>query len=179
MRSIRSGFLEHFAVNRRRYYFVMFLLGLGVILGALYADATVDATELGALGSLDFWGAFGKSVSINLRIWFLIVLAGCFAKLRLLSFIAVLAKGFILGFSIFFLSFVFGFKGFLLVLIASLPHVLFVLPLVIYMCICTSGAGLNTKWLIKCGFGGIIIVFLSVIDGFVLPVFLYEVVKLM
>jgi len=178
MRIISNGFREHFIANKKKYFLIIFLLVLGLVVGATYGKG-ISLGQMGTLGVLDFWGAFYKSISIDARIWGLILLAGCVKKLRVIALISAIIKGFVIGFTFASLTIGFGIKGLLLVLIASLPSLLFLLPILIYMCVCSFGACFSAKWLIRCGFLGVIMLVMGVVNGFVLPIFLSAMIKIL
>jgi stage II sporulation protein M len=133
---------------------------------------------------------FIKAAASNIRLLLLIVVAGCFFYMRVLTMISLGIKGFSMGFTTGFTTLYFGAKGFLLTFVSILPQILTLIPILICMSVCAVNISLYSrknngnlreirkKWLIRCcGFFAVILC-CSLIDGFIVPVFVHVVSKL-
>jgi len=183
MGMIKRGVKEHFLANRRLYFIFVFLLFLGFVAGVLFVRLVPEGergfiTSFCTSGEVSFWGSFWNSIGINARLWALVALAGYFKPLRLLSGLTMVIKGFALGFTIRFAVITLGTRGLLLVFVSSLPNILLLLPILIYFCVCSARVRNRGKWLVRSGFIGALMAGCSLIDGFVVPIFVKGIMTL-
>jgi len=145
---------------------------VGISFGLFFL--TIDSAEPLVFDTTNYFDIFKKSIFGNFRLWILIMFAGLFVPLKPLAPFALFCKGFSIGFTIQYLSILYGAKGFLLIFINSLPHFLFSIPILIYYATCAFKTRHKKQWLIKSAFIFVIISLCSVFDGFVTPIFLNQ-----
>ena len=170
MRAIKSAIIAHISENKKSYLIIFFVILAGFILGSLSVrfDLNFNVYLKGQANFHSFW----NSLKINLRFWLLITLAGLFAPLKILSFIANFFKGFSIGFMIKLLIYKYALKAILLIFIANCLHLFLFLPIAIYFSICAINSKIRRKWIFKSVIFCIIIIVFSAFEGFVVPVFL-------
>lgn len=199
----KNAVIRHIDQNKVRYFFLILCLLSGMVAGILFVG-TVSQNQSDELNQ--FINTFCKqaagqsippseifiaSILSNLRIICLMWVCGLVFILSPVVYGLVAVKGFGIGFTVGFLSFHFGFKGFMLAMVSILPQGIFLLPALFYMAHCAirfasqkrkrkKGTGSSMKYDEMKEFkrftyciiaGGVILLFTSVIDSFIVPVF--------
>lgn len=201
--TMKNALARHINQFKVRYFFLILCLLTGMLAGILFVGAVSEnqSAELSqfinsfcqqvANQPIPPSEVFIASLISNLRILCLIWLCGLFFVLSPVVYGLVGVKGFGMGFTIGFLTFHFGFKGFMLSMVSILPQAVFSIPALLYLAFCAiryasqkrkrkKGIGVSSKvdeayelkrFTYYFLAGGCILLFSSVVDAFIVPVF--------
>ena len=199
--NIKKLLLEHISDNSIKYFFLLLCFGAGIAAGALFisalppekGDELMQVISSFATGISDGEArtaeTFRLSMVNNLRSIAMLYICGLSVYFIPLVYLHMLAKGFIIGFTVGFMSLFFGGKGFLFVIVSVLPQSIILLPSLMIMSVVSvnyaiekskaSRHGLlrgdSRRMLLRFTYstGGVcVLIFASaLIDAFVIPVF--------
>jgi stage II sporulation protein M len=146
-----------------------------------------------SLDAIDYFQVFVKSLFFNLRLWLLIFILGFMYRLRFLSGVAQIIKGFCLGFSLGYMTLYFGGRGFLVSIVSIIPQTIIFIPALVIFNVCALNVAsklhslkvknqdesiTKKKWTWRAIMFGIAFFVSSLVDGFIVPVFINLVAKL-
>ena len=185
-----------------QYFFLLLALVTGIVSGALFVGALPKEKSNELMGIID---SFCKSLSSNELMPFEIFKTSAINNLRTivllcicatsivfvpLIYLYMVARGFVIGFTVGFMSLFFGFKGFALVAISLLPQSIISIPAIMLMSIISYNYAVKKRKshknsmikldsrseLILFTYSTLIIfavlIFSTSIDAFVVPVFI-------
>jgi len=198
---VKKTIKEHIMEYSVQYFFLLLALVTGIVAGALFVGALPKEKSNELMGIID---SFCKSASNNDLMPFEIFKVSAINNIRTivllcicatsivfvpLIYLYMVARGFVIGFTVGFMSLFFGFKGFALVAVSLLPQCIISIPAIMLMSI-TSFNYANKKRkshknsmikldgrseLILFTYSTLIIlavlIFSTTIDAFVVPVF--------
>jgi stage II sporulation protein M len=201
IRNINKMIAGHVNDNSVKYFFLILCFAAGIAAGALFVGAlpSEKCEELmTAISGFAAWiddgeikpvSTFRLSMINNLRSVALLYVCGMSLYLSALAYIHMIAKGFVIGFTVGFMSLFFGGKGFLLAAVSVLPQSVLLVPALAIMSVLSINHAIarsksprhgimrtdNRRRLLRytCSTGWICcLIFLSaLVDAFVIPVF--------
>lgn len=145
MRNIKELILEHASNNSVKYFFLILCFVTGIAAGALFVNAlpSEKSDELMAIissfctgisdGEIRVAETFRDSIINNLRSVAILYICGMSIYFLPIVYVHMAAKGFVIGFTVGFMSLFFGAKGFLFVLVSVLPQSIILLPALMAM----------------------------------------------
>lgn len=194
--------------NKRFYVFAALLFLAGIVLGSIFSAVSDAETDSNIKGYIDKFlfayplqGAAGSEIfklSAMNNIRFLIILStsGCFIYLIPLGAFQIGLKGFRIGYTIAYLLKCYGFKGILLALFSVMPQNIILIPLVCFFFVSRIKSALSGKSIAGTGVSFsakrkfytkdliisitviAIVLICSVIEGYLVPIFLKPVCSL-
>lgn len=192
---------EHIYENSVKYFFLVLCFITGVAAGAFFVKSlpAERSDELMAIisgfctgisdGEIRAWETFCQSIANNLRTVIILYVCAMSYYLFPLIYLHMAARGFVIGFTVGFMSLFFGGKGFLFVLVSVLPQSIVLLPTTLAMSVLAHNHCVFKKKVVKNSFLKydkrnellkftyyvfLICVFMAIsalIDSFVIPVF--------
>lgn len=205
VKNIREMVVGHINDNSVKYFFLILCFATGIAAGALFVNALPPekCEELMSVisgfatgisdGEVKSAQTFRLSMINNLRSIAVLYLCGMSLYLIPLVYVHILAKGFVIGFTVGFMSLFFGGKGFLFVIVSVLPQSVLLIPALMIMSVLSVNYAVerskaprhgllrddNRRRLLRFTYstGGVCcLIFMSaLVDTFVIPVFVKNV----
>jgi stage II sporulation protein M len=203
--TIKNIIGRHIQQNKVKYFFIILCFFAGMIAGILFVGTVSEnqSDEISNFINYFCQQAVEQSISphkileasivSNLRTLCLLWICGLFFVLIPVVYAVVAVKGFGIGFTIGYLSFHYGFKGFMLSMASIVPQSIIVLPLLFYLSLHSICFALLRRKKIKGKLdssrdikrftyyflaGGCFLIFSSFVDAFIVPVFVRSICSL-
>ncbi|MCK9478471.1 MAG: stage II sporulation protein M [Firmicutes bacterium] len=206
MEKIKKLIRRHIAYNSIKYFLLILFYVIGITGGAIFVNSLPSEKSdelMGVIsgfctgisdGEIRAGETFRQSMSNNLKTVALLYICAISAYLIPLIYLHMAARGFVIGFTVGFMSVFFGFKGFLFVFVSVLPQSIILIPTIMAMSVLSHNYLINKKQMLKNYFpskGGkgfflkfsyatlVICLFMvasAVVDAFAIPVFVKAIV---
>lgn len=156
--TIRKTMKNHLTRNAFRYFFLLLCFVVGITAGAIFAVSLPEekSTELmntvngyctaASGGGLTYLHALKTSFLQSIRLLAILVFASFSLYLTPLIFVNISAKGFVMGFTVGFMSMYLGMKGFLLALVSVLPQIMLEFPIILLLSILCFNRAVQRKY---------------------------------
>lgn len=155
--NIKGIILHHVSSNSVKYFFLILCLVTGIAAGALFVNAlpAEKSDELMTVisgfctgisdGQIRIAETFHSSMINNLRTVAILYICAMSIYLLPIIYLHIAAKGFVIGFTVGFMSLFFGGKGFLFILVSVLPQSIILLPAIMIMSVISLNFALDKR----------------------------------
>ena len=200
-RMIKSRFLGYVHMHRSVYYIVSLLLCMGFICGVVFSALLSDMRQqeiesfvesfcrTSAADGVNSSQVFVSSFVHNLKVASILWLCSVGAVFIPVSGVVILSEGFGIGFTIGSLTRIFGIKGLALSLVSIAPGGMFSIPVAVHLACCSIYYALEKRhrpeisadrrimkrFTVATVLCIILLLFASLVDGYISPVFVRSV----
>lgn len=201
IKNIKEIIYKHVMNNSVKYFFLILCYVVGITAGAIFVNSLPgeESDELMSVissfctgisdGEFRAGETFYQSMLNNLRTAVLLYICGMSIYLVPLVYLHMTAKGFVVGFTIGFMTIFFGGKGFLFVFVSILPQNIILLPVIMALSVLShnhaagkrrtsknyflkdEGKRRMLKYTYSSVAGCMFMAVSAVIDAFVIPIF--------